>query len=173
MIEVCYSCVIPPVHFISHEHYSSTKTRLNMSYCHLCAAMLYVVFISTSEAGYTYHGNDNKNYADAKNACAASGQILAMPKTESQQTAVADLLAGEGDRRVWIGLRRDGGQLKWADGSDLGSWTFWRGIEPSGTDTNGDSEDCVHMRGGVNFKWNDNLCSRTYTFLCEGKYCFL
>ena len=138
-----------------------------VNYNMMCVAMLSIVCISTSEAGYTYHGNDNMNYADAKNACAASGQILAMPKTEAQQTAVADLLAGEGD--IWIGLDiLDGGQFKWADGSNLGSWTFWKDNEPSGTDQDDIIENCVHMVGASYFRWNDRSCTANFAFLCEG-----
>jgi len=112
---------------------------------------------------YCLNGVD-RNYADAKRACAADGGGLAVLKTTEGNHAVRDAMAARfAATRMWIGLSdtAEEGNWSWTSGSGL-EYAAWAPDEPN----NYNEEHCVELHADA-WKWNDLECSTKLPSVCE------
>ncbi|KAK6180703.1 hypothetical protein SNE40_008704 [Patella caerulea] len=103
-----------------------------------------------------------RNWADAQTQCQLEGANLVSIADVYEQSFVS-LLVFENNAYVWTGLndKQKAGTYRWIVNSDRVSYTNWGYNEPSKKD----GEGCVAMR--VNNKWDDSLCNKTFTYVCE------
>lgn len=81
---------------------------------------------------------------------------------------VCCLVLDENPTHIWIGASDSETEsvFKWESDNTLLTYTYWNGAEPN----NGhqlSEEDCVDMEYDAANKWNDNKCSREFSFICE------
>ncbi|XP_071838886.1 uncharacterized protein [Apostichopus japonicus] len=75
----------------------------------------------------------------------------------------------QGIYSIWLGLESDNGEgFAWSDGSAV-DYLHWNENEPTGSDPEGGSEECVEMytSGGHFGKWNDRSCLSPTSFVCK------
>jgi len=116
-------------------------------------------------------GNETMNFTEAMQFCEANGGKLAEPRRERETNAINRMIKKDAvddvDKNYWIGLTDidDEGRFTWlSDDSEVG-YNNWNNGEPN----NLNDEDCVHLRKGVSFEWNDSKCSNKNrnTALCQ------
>ena len=81
--------------------------------------------------------NKSMDYAKAKYAAQRIGGVLAMPKTNRQNAALAALLDQAPGDRYWLGARRQTPRSEtwvWNDGEIMTDMSNWNSGEPSNTD---------------------------------------
>ncbi|XP_019634953.1 PREDICTED: ZP domain-containing protein-like [Branchiostoma belcheri] len=107
---------------------------------------------------------EKKTYDAARQTCAADGGLLAMPKDNTANSAVYNLV-GAGKR--WIGLTDIDieGQWLFEDGQTLASagYNDWNIDEPNDA---GGGEDCLEVDVDSR-SWNDNNCGSGFGFVCQ------
>ncbi|KAI8510713.1 hypothetical protein Bbelb_116290 [Branchiostoma belcheri] len=107
---------------------------------------------------------EKKTYDAARQTCAADGGLLAMPKDNTANSAVYNLV-GAGKR--WIGLTDIDieGQWLFEDGQTLASagYSDWNIDEPNDA---GVGEDCLEVDVDSR-SWNDNNCGSGFGFVCQ------
>ena len=82
---------------------------------------------------YTYHSESEVNHTQARETCAAEGEILAIPHSEEEFNRLVDFVytqsldAGWRHKEFWIGLRDDviEGEYRWDDNRLL-TWSAWQ-----------------------------------------------
>lgn len=76
----------------------------------------------------------------------------------------------------WIGLtdEQEENKWKWSDGTDLGNYTNWGGVEHKQPNDKGHKENCVGIRNGkfagtdiYSGQWHDKGCGESRGYLCE------
>ncbi|XP_026578994.1 asialoglycoprotein receptor 1-like [Pseudonaja textilis] len=104
-------------------------------------------------------------WEEAKKDCEEKKAHLVILNSANEKAFVKTHRLGS---NTWIGLTDSSGDWKWVDGSsytvDPKDWgpgqpDHWYGHGLGG------GEDCAHMREDA--LWNDNICSRTFTWVCE------
>ena len=103
------------------------------------------------------------SYTAAKAQCESDGSMLAIPRSEAENTFIANLVPNE---NLWIGINdiaREGIFVS-VDGRDI-SYTKWLAGEPN---NNYGDEDGVEILGdrGVT-EWNDEKVTNTRKFVCS------
>ncbi|KAI8500867.1 hypothetical protein Bbelb_216850 [Branchiostoma belcheri] len=114
--------------------------------------------------GVCYKSFTEKTTRDeARQACAADGGILAMPKDSATNTFLANI--GEVVWGRWLGLTGHGGQWLFEDGQNLTSsgYSNWLPGEPQPDNGNG---DCVGFWENGSF-WDEKDCSWLRGFICQ------
>lgn len=121
--------------------------------------------VETTTSTYCLYFDERKSWQDAKDACAATGGVLAMVTTQEENklfyAAVGPRL---GLASVWVGfndLAREG-SWKWVSGA-RGHGAPWKAGEPNDFEEN---EDCAEWFPG-NGHMNDLSCTAKRPFLCE------
>ncbi|XP_058037775.1 asialoglycoprotein receptor 1-like [Ahaetulla prasina] len=106
-----------------------------------------------------------KTWQGAKKDCEDKKAHLVIFNSADEKAFVTTHKQGS---NTWIGLTDSSGDWKWVDGSaytvDPEDWAegqpdHWYGHGAGG------GEDCAHMR--EDSLWNDNICSRMFTWVCE------
>ncbi|XP_076006194.1 ladderlectin-like [Genypterus blacodes] len=109
-----------------------------------------------------------KNWADAELFCVSEKANLVSVHSPEEFAFVQRLIANTdpGQDPSWIGLTDiyKQGAWMWSDGSSV-DYTDWNTGEPN---HQGD-ERCTHTMWGAEKKWNDKLCSETYSFVCKNR----
>jgi hypothetical protein len=101
---------------------------------------------------------------DAQEYCANQGGHLVTIDDADENAFVLSTSQGIESGNVWLGgndLVTEGTWM-WDDGSDL-VYDNWNSGEPNDS---GSNEDCMEMRSGDGL-WNDAVCTRVRTFVCE------
>ncbi|KAI8491012.1 hypothetical protein Bbelb_314310 [Branchiostoma belcheri] len=114
--------------------------------------------------GVCYKSFTEKTTRDeARQACAADGGILAMPKDSATNTFLANLAEVVWGR--WLGLTVHGGQWVFEDGQNLTSsgYSNWLPGEPQPDNGNG---GCVGFWLDGSF-WDEKDCSYLRGFICQ------
>ena len=111
--------------------------------------------------GATYHvcANDTE-WGPAAVECAGRGYLLATVNDAAEQEFLADAIAARGERRFFIGLRRESGALRWHGGSPV-VFTAWQPGEPAS------STDCAAMRRAAGGAWEMHRCGNNIGHICE------
>ena len=119
---------------------------------------------------YLFVTDEEYNWSDARDACGERGAHLV--KVDSQRER--NYLANELDR-IGSAITAD----VWTGGNDLykedvyvwtGSYnsrivyTDWASNEPNNYRGN---EDCISIKKALDYQWNDDVCSKTFNFICE------
>lgn len=106
-----------------------------------------------------------RNWSEAKNECKEiDSQLVSIHSQEEQDFVTLLLLPVR--LNTWIGLYSTiGGRLfHWTDNSSI-VYTNWDSNQP---DFHKGEEECGHMWfHGRTGKWNDNLCSLKFSFICQ------
>ena len=102
--------------------------------------------------------------ATAAQNCLDIGAILAEPRTPDENTAVAEVGAGD-DNTFWIGLTSSGdnnGPWTWDSDAQTAVWTNWYPGQPDENDV------CVYVSGA---SWRDLSCTRyIIPAVCQGRW---
>ena len=125
------------------------------------------------ESWYSFNGRCYKyfdsrmTWGEAELLCVSEGANLVSIHSLEEHNFVKHLIKNFDPTQgfSWIGLtdiHKEGGWM-WSDGSKFG-FTLWNTIQP---DNDKGNEHCVHTNTGTAFKWNDNGCSLTFTFVCK------
>jgi len=103
------------------------------------------------------------SWAGAQSYCESFGYRLVKIE-DAPENAWISSTAGGG--RWWIGLRQDGDDWVWTDGT-IATYLPWDSGEPNdGADIFVD-EDCGEIAAGGGGQWNDYRCGRGRSFICE------
>lgn len=81
-------------------------------------------------------------------------------------TSILDLEKGA-NSYWWIGGRKVNSKWQWLSkdfGTFLMSYTNWAQNEPNNI---GGAEECVHLQGFTELRWNDSVCSNKLAYICE------
>ena len=102
-------------------------------------------------------------YDAAVSQCGSDNAVLAIPRSEAENTFIANLVPNE---KLWIGINdiaREGRFVS-VDGRDI-SYTKWLAGEPN---NNYGDEDGVEILGdrGIT-EWNDKKVTHTRKFICS------
>ncbi|XP_035678932.1 uncharacterized protein LOC118417473 [Branchiostoma floridae] len=108
---------------------------------------------------------DPKTFSESREACAALGGVLAMPKDRVTNNLLTNLM--QPGINYWFGLTYHDteGQWRWEDGSvydidtDFGNWSL---NEPNNM---GGQEHCAHFT--KRHSWNDRRCHRAHSYICQ------
>ncbi|XP_039193796.1 asialoglycoprotein receptor 1-like isoform X2 [Crotalus tigris] len=105
------------------------------------------------------------SWQGAKKDCEEKKSHLVIINSAEEKAFVKNNRRGDD---TWIGLTDESGSWIWVDGSsytiDPKDWAIGQPDHWYGHGLGG-GEDCAHMtRGG---QWNDNHCSRSFTWVCE------
>eukprot|EP01084_Bolivina_argentea_P139715 245768_1 len=107
-------------------------------------------------------GDKGRAWTDADSYCMSTyGTHLASVHNEQEYNAVNVFCGGH----CWIGAndRSKESLYRWSDNTVFGDYTHFHSGEPNNANGN---EDCLwSMRG---WGWNDDVCSKTYSFVCNG-----
>ena len=97
-------------------------------------------------------------FRDAKNKCKSDGAYLAFPRSNAENTFIADFILSHDDE-LWIGVNDidEEGRFFTVDGLEV-SYTNWYGSQP-----NGDGDGVVIDYDG---EWWDRGMSDEYGFVC-------
>ncbi|CAH1244534.1 CLEC10A [Branchiostoma lanceolatum] len=108
---------------------------------------------------------DQKPYSEARDTCHGEGGRLATVKTNWTHDFLANHVRATTHANTWIGLSdvETEGVWVWDDGTLLAGEGMWGTGEPNG----GTMENCVHIYADKDYRWNDNLCPRSYYYICE------
>ena len=114
------------------------------------------------------------NYTEAKTQCKSDGALLALPKSNSENKFIADLIPNE---HIWIGLDdiEEEGKFVASDGHNV-SYTKWYTLNNEPNNYN-DNEDGVHIIGDhwvghtvagsdSHGFWNDQRIDAEHKFVC-------
>lgn len=124
---------------------------------------------------YSFNGRCYKyvatrlTWADAELSCVSQGANLVSIHSLEEDDFVS-LLIGNFDPAqgfTWIGLsdlHKEGGWM-WSDGSAV-EFFRWSDGQP---DNAGVQEHCGHKNYGAELRWNDDLCSYTFAFVCVAR----
>ena len=118
------------------------------------------VYLFSSEVG---------SWEEGRALCAREGGRLVEITSEDENNAIGDFIAtvpALQDLQFWIGLSDQYQENDWRwEGSNLTAtetFTNWNTGEPNNQDNN---EHCAER--GIDGKWNDDVCTRSYPPLCE------
>ena len=141
-----------------------------------------LIAIELSLLASILHGKDwiisdtYMNYDQAEAYCVAQGSHLATISNLAEQDEAAALCQAN-DANLegcWCGLFHDDSSntWKWKDGSALGY-----GFNADGSPTTGitpwiigepsNSGDCIQLRSGHNYGWNDKTCTASQLAICN------
>uniref|UniRef100_A0A4W5L1V1 Macrophage mannose receptor 1 n=1 Tax=Hucho hucho TaxID=62062 RepID=A0A4W5L1V1_9TELE len=119
-------------------------------------------------AGHCYYlQRTKKMWRDALAACHKDGGDLASIHNIEEQSFIISQSGYTATDELWIGLndQRNALLFEWTDRSHV-TFSYWQTGEPShGANL---QEDCVLIRG-KDGKWADNLCEKTYGYICKKK----
>ncbi|CAB1349515.1 unnamed protein product [Coregonus sp. 'balchen'] len=119
-------------------------------------------------AGHCYYlQRTKKMWRDALAACHKDGGDLASIHNIEEQSFIISQSGYTATDELWIGLndQRNALLFEWTDRSHV-TFSHWQAGEPShGANL---QEDCVLIRG-KDGKWADNLCEKTYGYICKKK----
>uniref|UniRef100_A0A673W116 Macrophage mannose receptor 1 n=1 Tax=Salmo trutta TaxID=8032 RepID=A0A673W116_SALTR len=119
-------------------------------------------------AGHCYYlQRTKKMWRDALAACHKDGGDLASIHNIEEQSFIISQSGYTATDELWIGLndQRNALLFEWTDRSHV-TFSHWQTGEPShGANL---QEDCVLIRG-KDGKWADNLCEKTYGYMCKKK----
>uniref|UniRef100_A0A3Q2E7V5 C-type lectin domain-containing protein n=1 Tax=Cyprinodon variegatus TaxID=28743 RepID=A0A3Q2E7V5_CYPVA len=126
-------------------------------------------WFSFGDRCYKYFGS-RVTWGDAELLCVSEeGANLVSIHSLEEENFVKDLITNfdPAEELKWIGLsdaQQDSAYF-WSDGSPL-DFTFWYPGEPN---NGGGAEPCVHTNFGPVKKWNDNVCTDKYSFVCKAR----
>ncbi|XP_077981856.1 macrophage mannose receptor 1-like [Glandiceps talaboti] len=129
-----------------------------------CAIALLAVVLAISEAAedkYILY-DETLTANEAAIACHSRGMKLAVDGSPLIHQYLIDYIKSEGlgGQDFYINARRFGAEYRTFDGKLL-EYTAWSSGEPSG---NG---DCIYMRHGTEFRWDDASCGDRRRYICE------
>ncbi|XP_068128057.1 asialoglycoprotein receptor 1-like [Hyperolius riggenbachi] len=112
-----------------------------------------------------FYSSAGKSWTESKRTCETMNSHLVVINSEEEQDFLFVLTKG---KYTWIGLTDVSGTWKWVDGtSEDSAIKNWRPNQPDEFYGHGlgGGEDCAHMHDDG--RWNDDHCSRGYSYLCE------
>ncbi|XP_041817070.1 macrophage mannose receptor 1 [Chelmon rostratus] len=119
-------------------------------------------------AGNCYYlERSKKMWRDALAACRTQGGDLASIHNIEEQSFVISQSGYLPTDVLWVGLNDQRNQMlfEWSDHSQV-TFAQWQTGEPSHATNH--QEDCVLIRG-KDGKWADNMCEKTYGYICKKK----
>ncbi|VDH99030.1 Hypothetical predicted protein [Mytilus galloprovincialis] len=118
------------------------------------------------EDGCYLFSKEQLNWYTAQSSCRGHDARLAEVETK----ALADYLISVAkmlNRNVnyWLGGRDDAteGIWTWSSSDIVFNYTAWGTGEPNGNDI----ENCLDMRYGAYYKWNDEQCKANQLYVCQ------
>lgn len=109
----------------------------------------------------------NASWNEALETCASlDGRARLASVHQANRDHVASVLSDNGAQYVWVGLSRPSGDdvWSWADGTAL-DFINWYPKEPN--NALGNEECAVGYGQDEGARWNDDVCSRQFPFLCQ------
>ncbi|XP_052080861.1 perlucin-like protein [Mytilus californianus] len=116
--------------------------------------------------GHCYYvGDDVKSWFDAERKCKHIGGHLVKIDDKPENNWLKSQLAAS---TYWIGLiDLKEGEFRWSYDQQLVKYKNYNKGEPN---NHGGNEDCVTLLSSG--KWNDNVCSNTFMYICENNFCY-
>ncbi|XP_077021825.1 C-type lectin domain family 10 member A-like [Tamandua tetradactyla] len=108
-----------------------------------------------------------KSWFEAKKHCQLENAHLVTINSWDEQNFLETHV---GSTYPWMGLSDPEGVWKWEDGTDYeANLKNWAPEQPDDWEGHGlgGGEDCAQIRPGG--KWNDNVCSRSFHWICEAE----
>nr|XP_055064854.1 asialoglycoprotein receptor 1-like [Misgurnus anguillicaudatus] len=104
---------------------------------------------------FSYISSDFKNWSDSRRDCEEKGANLVIINNKEEQEFVLKATAGF---NFWIGLSKEGGVLKWVDGTTLTLRPWMKGHPIS------NNHSCAVI---TTPEWADHTCDKTHRWICE------
>jgi len=127
--------------------------------------LIRVVEIKTCDPGWTNFRSscykpfkEELTFKAAEDKCVCEGGHVSSIQSDEENAFVEKL----GGSKLWVGATWTGSEWKWADGYCGGYFNWYTG-EPN--DPN--KEPCIALWTDRQSKWNDVLCTLTYSFVCK------
>uniref|UniRef100_A0A087XAN7 C-type lectin domain-containing protein n=1 Tax=Poecilia formosa TaxID=48698 RepID=A0A087XAN7_POEFO len=131
---------------------------------------------SCPEFWYSFNGRCYKyiatkmTWADAELYCRSVDSNLVSIHSLEEHNFVNAMIKSYDPTQAftWIGLSdlHKEGSWMWSDGSKM-DFLLWDEGQP---DNAGENENCGHTNMYTHYKWNDYVCSLTFSFVCK-KHC--
>lgn len=114
---------------------------------------------------FNYHcylfRRDYKNWTAADTECKIFGGYLAKIENSKENTWLITKSKEYSLASPWIGLQKIGDAWQWTVDSEVASFVYWNGGEPSGDGA------CGELYWGDTWKWNDESCEKSWNYICE------
>ncbi|XP_070552321.1 lactadherin-like [Ptychodera flava] len=103
-------------------------------------------------------------YDEARTVCSGLDSSLAKVENAEEDLFLKGYTRGKAVN-LWLGATggEHEGSWTWEDGTPV-TYTNWAPGQP---DNAGGGEQCLHLYGAGNSKWNDNVCTTPMGFICE------
>lgn len=118
-----------------------------------------------------------KTWYNAKENCSRLGSHLVKIESADENEFIrVKFLSGPNKVDYWIGLtdEQEENKWKWSDGSNLGNYTNWGGVDKQQPNDHGHNENCVGIRNGrfagtelYSGQWHDKGCGDSRGYICE------
>ncbi|XP_069801385.1 CD209 antigen-like protein C isoform X2 [Dendropsophus ebraccatus] len=108
-----------------------------------------------------YVSEEKTTWDEARDKCYQMNSILVMVKDKAESETLNKLYKGQ--RRYWIGLRRDPENIqtwRWLDGTKV-TYSNWINNQPDNYQNN---EHCAETKSGP---WNDIHCTEKLDYICK------
>ncbi|XP_066220422.1 asialoglycoprotein receptor 1-like [Saccopteryx leptura] len=118
-----------------------------------------------SEGSCYWFSRTGKPWPEAEKDCQLEHAHLVVVNSMEEQAFVEECTS---PLNTWIGLTDQNGTWTWVDGTDYNSsFQNWRPEQPDNWSGHGlgGGEDCAHF--GYDGRWNDNVCTRSFRWVCE------
>ncbi|XP_037665266.1 C-type lectin domain family 10 member A-like [Choloepus didactylus] len=114
-----------------------------------------------------WFSSSKKSWLEARKSCQLENAHLVVINSWDEQNFVESHLSTS---LIWMGLNDIDGEWKWEDGTDYKTnLKNWAESQPDNWEGHGQGggEDCAQLR--QDGKWNDNVCSNPYRWICEAE----
>ena len=84
--------------------------------------------------------------------------------SEKENKFISELIKNKDNKNFWIGANDHEREGQW-DWSDNSRWDYsnWASGQPNGDDI----QNCAHIRGDGNGKWDDTFCELKHNYICQ------
>ncbi|XP_063408342.1 collectin-12-like [Mytilus trossulus] len=118
---------------------------------------------------YYFQFMPKKSWHSAQTDCHRKGGFLVKIDNSMENVFLKNLTTvDKNPSHIWIGASDSEKEsvFKWESDNTVLNYTDWNQQEPNnGQEIN--EEDCVDMECNAAYKWNDNICSRQFSYIFE------